>query len=99
MAAGGLSPAIPLRGRRGAIKWYAETAADVADYTVVYSQERHAWTVRGGVGAPNPFTLQQRPLVFVAFLKAGGRITWPIDRFHIQGGRLQADLGPPAKES
>ena len=96
---GDLSPAIPLRGLRGAIKWYYQTAADVANYAVVYNQERRAWTLRGGVVAGNAFTLQQRPLLFVAYVKGGAALTWPIVDFTITDGRLSANLGPPAKES
>ena len=75
------APPIPLRGLRGALKWYYQTAAGITNYSVTYSPERQAWTMRGGLVAPNAYSLEQRPLLFVAYLKDGAELTWPVVEF------------------
>jgi len=89
--------AIPLRGAFGAIRWFYYTAAGVRDFSVVYNQDRRAWTLRGGAVAPDPFKLQQRPLSFMAPTKGGPPLTWPVLDVVVQDGRIVATLGDPGK--
>jgi hypothetical protein len=89
------SAAIPLRGARGAIRWFYYTAADVTNFTVVYSRDRAAWTLQGGVVAPDAFKLGQAPLEFVAPTKGGGALRWPVLSLSVRDGRVTATLGAP----
>ena len=90
--------AIPLTGRRGAIRWHYHTAADVLDYTVTSpSAGRPEWQLRGVVpdGAANAYKLAQTPLEFVATVTPGSVLKWPVLSVTIVAGRLRATLGPP----
>jgi len=90
------SPAIPLRGARGLIRWYYYTAAGVTDFTVTYNQERRAWFLRGGAVAPDPYKLSQTPLEFYAPTAQGTGLRWPIvGEPVIKDGRIAATLGAP----
>ena len=89
------SPAIPLRGLRGAIRWQYYTAAAVVDFAVTYDQTRRAWALRGGIIAPDAYKLAQRPLTFLAPTKGGGALRWPVVDLIVRDGRIAATLGPP----
>jgi len=90
--------ALPLTGRRGAIRWHYYTAADVLDYTVTApSADRPSWLLRGTVpaGASDPYKLTQTPLEFVATLTVGSVLRWPVLAVTVEAGRIRATLGPP----
>jgi hypothetical protein len=87
---------LPLRGMRGAIRWYYYVAAGVTDWTVRYDRARACWTLRGGLVAPDPFKLTQTPLEFVVPTKGGGRLCWPILTITATDNRIAATLGPGA---
>jgi len=88
-------PAVPLTGTNGAIKWHYYTAAAIATYAVRYNPEARAWTLSGVVAGSDPFKLTQTPLEFVAPIKGGGALRWPIVRVTVKDGRVAAALGPP----
>lgn len=90
--------ALPLTGSRAVIQWYYQTAADVRDYAVRFDQDTRAWTVRGGVVAPNAYALQQSPLTFAITVKGGPALRWPVVRVTIADGRLVALLGSPGSD-
>ena len=92
-----MAGAIPLRGAKGAIRWHYFMAAGVVDFTVVYDPASRAWTMRGGLVAPNAFKLTQAPLEFFVPTKTGA-MRWPVQAFQMRENRITATLGPLLQE-
>jgi hypothetical protein len=62
---------------------------------VAYDQARHAWTLRGGAVAPDPYKLSQTPLDFFAPTQHGSGLRWPVVAITVIDGRITATLGEP----
>lgn len=88
--------AIPISGARGLIKWEYQTAATITKYQVTPMEGRidGPWTLEGTIAVGNAYCLGQRPLLFVAPLKATSW-QWEILELTLgDAGHLTAKLGP-----
>jgi len=81
-----------IRGALGQVKYAYQTAAFVTAYEIARDEFGH-WVLTGNVQDPDAYLLGQAPLIFVQVVK-GGAWKWPVESWHVAGGRCYARLGP-----